>query len=84
MPLFMPGTAWLGISGISLVELRTTGRTALSLIYDARLSHIDGELTLIAKDIRVPLLIDDQVVQVPVVQHHPAQLGTATTHGGNC
>jgi outer membrane protein OmpA-like peptidoglycan-associated protein len=67
MPPIMPGTTSLGISGTSLVELRTTGQTALSLVYDAKLSHIDGQLTLTEKDIKVPLLIDDQVVQVPAV-----------------
>ena len=45
----MPSTTSLGISGASLVELRDTGRTALSLIYDAKLSQISGQLTLIEK-----------------------------------
>ncbi len=49
------------------MELRNTGKTPISLIYDAKLSQIEGQLTLIEKDIRVPLIIDDQVVQVPVV-----------------
>jgi outer membrane protein OmpA-like peptidoglycan-associated protein len=48
-------------------ELRNTGKTQLSLIYDAKLSRIDGQVTLIEKDIRVPLIIDDQLVQIPVV-----------------
>ena len=38
MPLIMPNTTSLGISGTSLVELRNTGKTQLSLIYDAKLS----------------------------------------------
>jgi outer membrane protein OmpA-like peptidoglycan-associated protein len=67
MPPVMPGTTSLGISGASLVELRDTGRTPLSLIYDAKLSQIGGQLTLVEKGLRVPLIIDDQVVQVPVV-----------------
>ena len=67
MPLIMPNTTSLGISGTSLVELRNTGKTALSLIYDAKLSQIHGQLTLIEKGIKVPLIIDDQVVQIPVV-----------------
>ena len=49
------------------MELRNTGKTPLSLVYDAKLSRIDGQLTLIEKGIKVPLIIDDQVVQVPVV-----------------
>lgn len=68
MPQTIPGTTSLGISGAALVELRTTGRTALSLIYDAKMSKIDGELTLTEKDIRIPLLIEDQLVQVPAVR----------------
>ena len=67
MPLVMHGTTSLGISGASLVELRNKGTTALSLIYDAKLSHIDGQLTLSEKGIKVPMLIEDQVVQVPAV-----------------
>ena len=67
MPLVMPSTTSLGISGASLVELRDTGRTALSLIYDAKLSQISGQLTLIEKNLRVPLIIDDKEVQVPAL-----------------
>jgi outer membrane protein OmpA-like peptidoglycan-associated protein len=67
MPLAIPGTTSLGISGASLVELRTTGKTALSLIHDAQLSRIDGQLTLLEKDIKIPVLIEDQVVQVPAL-----------------
>lgn len=67
MPPTIPGATSLGISGASLVELRTTGKTALSLIYDAKLSKIDGQLTLLEKEIKIPILIEDQVVQVPTV-----------------
>ena len=62
MPPIMPNTTSLGISGTSLVELRNTGKTALSLIYDAKLSQIHGQLTLIEKGTKVPLIIDDQRV----------------------
>ncbi len=68
MPLAIPGATSLGISGASLVELRTTGKTELSLIYDAKLSKIDGQLTLLEKDIKIPVLVEDQVVQVPAVR----------------
>lgn len=67
MPLMIPGTTSLGISGASLVELRTTGKTSLSLIHDTKLSRIDGQLALLEKDIKLSLLIEDQVVQVPAV-----------------
>ena len=69
MPLIMPNTTSLGISGTSLVELRNTGKTALSLIYDAKLSQIEGQLTLVEKDIRVPLIIDDKVAP-PALDHN--------------
>lgn len=68
MPVVIPGTTSLGISAASLIELRTTGRTALSLIYDADLGKIDGELMLVAKDIKIPLLIEDQVADAPAVR----------------
>ena len=42
MPIVIPNTTSLGISGASLIQLRTTGQTALSLIYDSNLAQIDG------------------------------------------
>src|SRR5580658_211614 len=42
MPVVIPNTTSLGISAASLIELRTTGQTALSLIYDSDLSKLDG------------------------------------------
>jgi outer membrane protein OmpA-like peptidoglycan-associated protein len=76
MPVVIPNTTSLGISAASLIELRTTGQTALSLIYDSDLAKIDGVLTLVAKDIKAPLLIEDQLIQVPVVH------ATGTFAGG--
>jgi len=81
MPQIMPNTTSLGISGTSLVELRNTGKTALSLIYDTKLSQIHGQLTLIEKDIRVPLIIDDQVVQVAVVHASGTFTGAGNRSG---
>jgi len=68
MPLIIPGTTSLGLSGASLLELRNTGKTAVSLAYDAQLSKIDGQLTLVEKDIRVPIMIENEVVQVPALR----------------
>lgn len=67
MPLVIPGTTSLGISGASLLELRNTGKTALSLAYDAQMSRIDGQLTLVEKDIRIPVMVENQVMQVPAL-----------------
>lgn len=67
MPQTIPQTTSLGLSGTSLVELRTKGKTALSLIYDANLSEIDGELTLVEKDVWVPVLVEGIVTKAPAV-----------------
>jgi outer membrane protein OmpA-like peptidoglycan-associated protein len=83
MPHVMPNTTSLGISGASLVELRDTGKTALSLIYDAKLSQIGGQLTLIEKGLRVPLIIDDQVVQVPALHASGNFIGAGKSGTGD-
>lgn len=80
MPLSIPGTTSLGISGESLIELRTKGKTALSLVYDAQLSRIDGLLQLVEKDIKIPLLIENTIVKVPVV-HATGTFGTGDKTG---
>lgn len=67
MPVAIPGTTSIGISGASLVELRTTGKTALSLAYDAQLSRIPGQLTLVEKDITIPILVEGRLILVPTV-----------------
>jgi outer membrane protein OmpA-like peptidoglycan-associated protein len=68
MPLVIPGSTSLGISGEVLRELRDRGRTGLSLAYDARLSRIDGELQLVERSVRVPLIVEQQLVDVPAVR----------------
>ena len=85
MPPIMPNTTSLGISGTSLVELRNTGKTALSLIYDAKLSQIHGQLTLIEKGTKVPLIIDDQRVSAQpnrraITQRYRAARSTAASN----
>lgn len=51
MPATIPNTTSLGISAASLVELRATGHTNLSLAYDANLNTLAGNLTLVEKGI---------------------------------
>jgi outer membrane protein OmpA-like peptidoglycan-associated protein len=80
MPQAIAGATSLGISGASLVELRTTGKTALSLTYDAKLAKIDGQLTLVQKDVKIPVLIEDQVVEVPAV-HASGTFGSGAATG---
>jgi outer membrane protein OmpA-like peptidoglycan-associated protein len=67
MPLSIPGTTSLGISGASIEELRKTGRTALSLIYDAALSKMDGELNLVREGEKVEMIIEDRPFRVPAL-----------------
>jgi outer membrane protein OmpA-like peptidoglycan-associated protein len=67
MPQSIPGSTSLGISGSTLVELRTSGKATLTLVYDANLARIAGQLTLLEKDIRVPLIVEGNLVQVPAV-----------------
>jgi outer membrane protein OmpA-like peptidoglycan-associated protein len=68
MPLVIPHTTSFGLSSAQLLELRSTGRTALALIYDTAMSKMDGELTLVEKDIRLPVLLDSQPFEAPAVQ----------------
>lgn len=68
MPRVLPGTTSLGVSAATLEELRTTGRARLSLIYDAAGSRIDGDLTLVDKDVRLPLLIENEIVPTPAIR----------------
>lgn len=44
MPRVIPGSTAMGLSTAALEQLRATGSIPYSLIYDARLSRIDGQL----------------------------------------
>jgi outer membrane protein OmpA-like peptidoglycan-associated protein len=68
MPAVITNTTSLGISGNSLIELRETGKTAISLVHDSKLSRIDGVLTLVERGIKVPILIENQMAQVAAVR----------------
>ena len=67
MPAMIPNSTSLGISGSALVELRDKGKTSLRLVHDLKLSAIDGELTLLQKGMKLPVLIEDKVVEVGVI-----------------
>lgn len=67
MPATIPNTTSLGISAASLMELRTTGQTSLALVYDAGLNKIAGQLTMVEKSIKIPLLIENQTIDVPAI-----------------
>ena len=67
MPATIPNTTSLGISAASLVELRSTGQTSLSLAYDANLNTLKGQLSVVEKGIRIPLIVENESVEVPAI-----------------
>ena len=68
MPTVIPGSTSLGISSAVLQELRSNGRAALTLIYSENLDRIDCILTRTAVDVRVPVIIEDRIAEIPTVQ----------------
>lgn len=68
MPQAIPRSTSLGISSAALLELRNTGRTQLRIVYDEKMSALDGELTLKQKGIKIPLIIENQLQDVSVIQ----------------
>jgi outer membrane protein OmpA-like peptidoglycan-associated protein len=70
MPHVIPNTTSLGLSSAQLRELRSTGQTAMSIIYDTALSRMSGRLTLVAQGIRMPVLVGGDSVEVPVLHAH--------------
>ncbi len=75
MPRLIPGATSLGISGATLLALRNVGRAPLRIIYDEKLSAIDGELVLIEKNMKIPIIIENTVQDVSVV-HAKGQFGS--------
>jgi len=68
MPKLIEGTTSLGISSSALEELRTKGKTRLSLVYDETGAKLDGELILTEKSVKLQVLIESQVVPTPAVR----------------
>jgi len=68
MPFIIPKTTTLGVSVAVLKSLRKTGKAKLSLIYDVNLNRLDGELTLIKKNTKLPVLIGDTILNIPILQ----------------
>ncbi len=66
--LTIPGTTSLGLSSAALQELRATGRTNVSLMYDSKLSTINGTLTVVQKGIKFPVLIENQIVEIAAIR----------------
>jgi outer membrane protein OmpA-like peptidoglycan-associated protein len=67
VPRVVPNTTSLGVSSALLNELRTRGSVPVSLMYDRRLSTIPGVLTLVNDNERMPVMVENQIVNVPVL-----------------
>jgi len=67
VPLTVQGTTSLGISNDILKELRATGHARVALMHDIKLNTIDGMLTMVQPNIKLPVLIENQVVNMPAV-----------------
>ena len=68
LPNVVPGTTSLGISSAVLNDLRANGSAPLALIYDTTLTPMPGTLTLVERNFKVPVLIEDTIYQAPVVR----------------
>ncbi len=64
LPNVVPGTTSLGISTAVLEQLRAEGRAPLALVYDTSLTPMNGEITLDRQSVKVPVLVENQVVKV--------------------
>ncbi len=68
MPTTIAGTTSLGLSGAVLERLRSTGSAPLTLVYSEKLDRIACTLTAKSIDVKVPLIIEDRVADIPVVE----------------
>jgi outer membrane protein OmpA-like peptidoglycan-associated protein len=64
LPQSIPGTTSLGISSATLQLLRRNGVAPLRLMYDRKLSTIPGVLHLVNDDVRLPVIVENQVVEM--------------------
>lgn len=67
MPVMIPGTTSLGISGAVLTRLRSTGSAPLTLVYSAQLDRIDCVLTAEGVDVKVPMIVEDRLFDLPAL-----------------
>ena len=68
MPTVIAGSTSLGISSAILQELRSNGRAALTLIHSEKLDRIECNLVTTAVDMRVPVIVEDRIFDVPAIQ----------------
>ena len=67
VPRVVPNTTSLGVSSALLNELRTRGSAPVSLMYDRKLSTIPGVLTVVNDNSRMPVMVENQIVNMPVL-----------------
>lgn len=67
MPVMISGTTSLGISAAVLGRLRSTGSAPLTLIYSPQLDRIDCILTAEGVDVKVPMIVEDRIFELPAV-----------------
>ncbi len=82
LPKSIPGTTSLGISAATLNLLRRNGVAPLRLMYDRQLSTIPGVLQLVNDNVRFPVIVENQVVEMrALVARGSFQIGKRTGTG---
>ncbi len=77
MPSVIPGSTSLGVSSRVLSELRSGGRSRLTLIYSPELAGIACNLELVSANQRMSLIVEDRIVEIAAV-HARAECGEGT------
>lgn len=80
MPRVIPGSTSLGISTAVLEELRNTGHASLNLVYDADLNSIDGQLYLVERAKKVPIIVENKLMDVEAIKAE-GKFGSGSRYG---
>jgi outer membrane protein OmpA-like peptidoglycan-associated protein len=80
MPPVLPGATSLGVSSAVIDDLRENGTAPVAIMYDTALSTISGTLTLVERNIRLPVLVGTELVDVPVL-HATGEFQAGNRHG---
>ncbi len=83
MPTLIPGTTSLGISARVLSELRSDGRTRLTLVYSPKLESIECTLTRVSSTVMMRIIIEDRIVDIPALRARAACGEGARTASGD-
>ena len=67
MPLVIENTTSLGTSAAVLEDLRTTGQASAALVYNEGLATMDGNFKLAGSKLRMPVVIDSETINLPVI-----------------